>query len=184
MVERKAYFQIIHKYIPPASPTYPIYLIHCSLVANKAVTIAQKLHLSTKQQTFIEEAAMLHDIGIIQTNTPDLYCYGDLPYICHLTEGRKILEAEGLPLHAIVAETHVGVGLTKEQIAAQNLPLPPRDLKPTTLEEEIISFADLFYSKNPAKLWREKSVKKVRESIAKRGEEQLAILDNWIARFT
>jgi uncharacterized protein len=183
-VERPAYFRIIHKHIPPDSPTYPIYLIHCSLVTKKALTIAKRLRLSPKRLTFIEEAAMLHDIGIIHTNTPEIYCYGDLPYICHLTEGRKILEAEGLPKHALVAETHAGVGLTKEQIEAQKLPLPLRDMKPTTLEEEIISFADLFYSKNPQKLWREKSIRKVREGIAKRGKDQLAILDNWIKRFT
>lgn len=183
-MERLDYFRIIHKYIPPDSPTYPIYLIHCQLVANKALTIAKRLRLSTKKQSFIEEAAMLHDIGIIRTNTPDIFCYGDLPYICHLSEGRAILEAEGLSRHALVAETHVGVGLTKEQIQAQGLPLPQRDMKPTTIEEEIISFADLFYSKNSEKLWREKSLKKVRENIAKRGNDQLAILDDWIKRFT
>ncbi|MCE7984936.1 MAG: HD domain-containing protein [Caldilinea sp. CFX5] len=183
-MERPDYFRIIHKYIPPDSPTYPIYLIHCQLVANKALTIAKNLRLSEKKQTFIEEAAMLHDIGIIRTNTPDIFCYGDLPYLCHLSEGRAILEAEGLPRHALVAETHVGVGLTKEQIQEQGLPLPHRDMKPTTIEEEIISFADLFYSKNSEKLWREKPLKKVRENIAKRGKDQLAILDDWIKRFT
>lgn len=182
-MERQEYFRIIHKYILPDSPTYPIYVIHCQLVANKALAIAKNLKLSAKRQTFIEEAAMLHDIGIIRTNTPDIYCYGDLPYICHLSEGRKILEEEGLPRHAIVAETHVGVGLTKAQIQEQGLPLPHRDMKPTTIEEEIISFADLFYSKNPEKLWREKSLKKVREGIAKRGKDHLAILDDWIKRF-
>jgi len=57
-------------------------------------------------------------------------------------------------------------------------------MKPTTIEEEIISYADLFYSKNSEKLWREKSLKKVRENIAKRGNDQLAILDDWIRRFT
>ena len=183
-MERLDYFRIIHKYIPPDSPTYPIYLIHCQLVAHKALTIAKRLRLSDKKLTFIEEAAMLHDIGIIRTNTPDIFCYGDLPYLCHLSEGRAILEAEGLPRHALVAETHVGVGLTKEQIQEQGLPLPPRDMKPTTIEEEIISFADLFYSKNREKLWREKPLKKVRENIAKRGKDQLAILDDWIKRFT
>jgi len=183
-MEQHGYFRIIHKYIPPDSPTYAIYLVHCSMVTNKALTIAKKLRLPEKSQSFIEEAAMLHDIGIIRTNTPDIYCYGDLPYLCHLSEGRKILEAEGLPRHALVAETHVGVGLTKEQIQVQNLPLPQRDMKPTTIEEEIISFADLFYSKNPEKLWREKSLKKVRENIAKLGAEQSAILEGWIKRFT
>ncbi len=182
-MDRQGYFQIIHKYIDPNSLVYPIYIVHCSLVTNKALTIAKRLHLSPESQTFIEEAAMLHDIGIVRTNTPDIYCYGDLPYLCHLTEGRKILEAEGLPRHALVAETHVGVGLSKEQILAQNLPLPPRDIKPTTIEEEIIGYADLFFSKNPEKLWRERTLKKVREGVVKRGKEQAATLEDWIKRF-
>jgi len=182
-MERQDYFRIIHKYIDPHSPVYPIYIVHCGLVANKALNIAKRLRLSLASQSFIEEAAMLHDIGIVRTNTPEIYCYGDLPYLCHLTEGRKILEAEGWPLHAIVAETHVGVGLSKEQILAQNLPLPYRDMKPTTIEEEIISFADLFFSKNPEKLWRERSIKKVRENVVKRGKEHTAILEDWLKRF-
>jgi len=182
-MERVDYFRIIHKYIAPDSLLYPIYLTHCQLVANKALTIARRLDLSEESQTFIEEAAMLHDIGIFRTHAPNIYCAGDLPYVCHVLEGRKILEAEGLPHHAMVAESHIGVGITEADIIEQNLPFPQRAISPETLEEQIISFADFFYSKNPEKLWREKTVEKVRKNVAKRGQEKLAILDEWIERF-
>jgi len=182
-MERVDYFSIIHKYIPPDSFTYPIYLIHCQLVANKALKIARHLQLSEESQTFIEAAAMLHDIGIIRTHAPNIYCVGDLPYVCHVLEGRKILEAEGLPHHAQVAESHIGVGISKADIIEQKLPFPERDIFPTTIEEKIISYADFFYSKNPEKLWEEKPLDKVRKSVAKRGQEKADILEKWINEF-
>ncbi|MCB0106328.1 MAG: HDIG domain-containing protein [Caldilineaceae bacterium] len=182
-MERVDYFRIIHKYIAPDSPLYPIYIIHCQLVANKALKIARKLKLSEASQRFIEEAAMLHDIGIFRTDAPGIFCYGELPYVCHVLEGRKILEAEGLPDHAQVAESHIGVGVTQADILEQNLPFPPRDIFPVTLEEQIISFADFFFSKNPEKLWQEKSLDKIRKSVAKRGKEKSAILERWIHKF-
>ena len=178
------YFHIIHKYIPPDSPTYPIYVTHCHMVAKQALDIAERLALSDESKRFIEEAAMLHDIGIIRTDTPSLYCTGDLPYVCHVVEGRKILEAEGLPRHARVAERHIGAGLTKEDIARQELPLPAKDIAPESIEEEIISFADFFYSKSAGKLWRAKPLEKIRDNVAKHGERGLATLDDWIERFT
>ena len=55
---------------------------------------------------------MLHDIGIFLTHAPQIGCHGDKPYICHGYLGRELLEKEGFPRHAIVCETHVGVGLT------------------------------------------------------------------------
>lgn len=177
------YFNIIQKYIPPDSQTYPIYITHCHMVTQKSLEIAERLDLGKGSKRFIEEAAMLHDIGIIKTDTPDLYCTGDLPYLCHGPEGRTILEAEGFPHHARVAETHIGVGLRAEDIIAQDLPLPHRDMIPESVEEQIISYADLFYSKNPKKLWWPKSLKKVRKNVAKYGEHQSEILEDWIARF-
>lgn len=182
-MNRVDYFRIIHKYIPPDSPTYPIYIIHCQLVACKALTIAERLGLSDESKQFIEEAAMLHDIGIIATDTPNIFCTGTLPYVCHVIEGGKILAAEGLPHHARVAETHISVGLTADDILKEKLPLPPRDLMPETMEEKIISFADFFYSKDPENLWEEKPLKKIRSSMAKRGKDKLATLDRWIKKF-
>lgn len=182
-MERTDYYQLIHQHIAPDSQLYPIYMIHCHMVTRKALTIADKLGLAPERKQFIEEAAMLHDIGIVRTNTPSIHCYGELPYICHLVEGSAILQQAGLPRHARVAESHAGTGLTVAQIQAQKLPLPLRDLAPVTLEEEIISFADLFYSKDVNALWQEKSLAKIRASVAKYGAESLTKLETWVERF-
>ncbi|MBV7327573.1 phosphohydrolase [Chloroflexi bacterium TSY] len=177
------YFPLIHKYISPTSAVYPIYMTHCHLVANKALTIARKLGLSDESQRFIEEAAMLHDIGIIKVDSPGIYCYGELPYLCHLTEGSAILNREGLSRHARVAECHASTGIMREEILENALPLPPRDLVPETVEEEIISFADFFYSKNIKRLWHEKQLDKIRANVSKYGPAKEAKLEEWIERF-
>jgi uncharacterized protein len=179
------YFHIIQKYIDPTSPLYRIYLIHVSMVAAKALKTARKLQLSTEQQQFIEEAAMLHDIGITRVQFEPIGCHGELPYICHGPEGRRILEAEGLPRHAQVAEHHTGVGITKEEIIKYELPIPQRDMLAETLEEEIISWADLYYGKNPANLWQERSPARIRQQLSQLVDAQTKIerFEAWIARF-
>jgi uncharacterized protein len=177
------YFDIIHKYIWPDSFTYRVYLPHVILVTAKALRIARKMGLSEEQQIFIEEAAMLHDIGIIKVKRYSLTADSDLPYICHAPAGREILEHEGLPKHARVAETHIGVGITKEEIIVQQYPLPHRDLIPESLEEKIISWADLFYSKNPKKLWQETPLDEIERKVALYGKRHVLIFHEWLALF-
>jgi uncharacterized protein len=139
--------------------------------------------LSEARLRFIEEAAMLHDIGIVRVDAPQLGCTGTLPYLAHLVEGRRILEAEGLPAHALVAERHVSVGILREEVLAQGLPLPPRDFVPQTLEERLISWADIFFSKLPGELWREKSLAEARLRVGRYGERQQRTFDAWRAEF-
>ena len=176
--------RIIHKYIPPYTMLYHIYMIHVTLVTAKALKIARKLKLSKQQQRFIEEACMLHDIGIIKVNSRKIGCHGELPYIQHIVEGRKILDAEGLPEHAKICENHIGVGgLTKEEIIAKKLLLPQRDMLCETIEEKIISYADLFYSKNPNHLFQEKDLRQVKAKAKKLGKRQEKLLEKWLKQF-
>lgn len=177
------YFAIIHKHIPPDSACYAVYLPHVTLVTGKALTIARRLGLSRPELQFIEEAGMLHDIGIIKVNFPEAGCAGALPYLMHGPAGREILETEGLPRHAIVCESHIGVGITKAQIIAGNLPLPQRDMLPASIEEEIISYADLFYSKDLKRLWEEKTVEQARAGVAQFGEWYDKRFDEWHKKF-
>jgi uncharacterized protein len=167
------YFSIIQKYISPDSKLFRFYVVHVTLVTKKALSIAGDLELSEAQRQFIEEAAMLHDIGISQVKNETLGCTGELPYICHGIEGRRLLEEGGLPQHALVCERHTGVGVTKEEIVARKLPLPHRDMLPISLEEKIICYADLFYSKSPAKLWQEKTLEQVEKDVVAYGKENI-----------
>ena len=70
-----------------------------------------------------------------------------------------------------MCERHVGVGITKENIERNNLPLPKRDMRPRTIEEQIICLADKFYSKKD--LTSKKSIEEIKEEAAKHGPENL-----------
>jgi uncharacterized protein len=162
---------------------FDIVVEHSRHVADLALEVADRLTLPENDRAFIEEAAMLHDIGVCQVNAPDLGLYGSKPYIMHGVVGREILEAEGYPLHALVCERHTGVGLTCEEISRQGLPLPHREMCPVSLCEQIICFADLFYSKNPGRLGERKSVARVRKKMLHFGEDKVQILDTWLKKF-
>lgn len=174
---------LLEKYYPPGSTSHRILLQHSEQVAQKAIIVASKLTNTTVDVEFVREAALLHDIGILFTAVPLLGCKGKLPYLCHGIKGRELLEAAGLPRHALVCERHIGVGLSAEEIVSQKLPLPVRDMLPLSIEERIITYADLFFSKNPAKLGLERNVDKVRKSLARHGEDKVAVFDEWHALF-
>ncbi|HIJ87890.1 MAG TPA: HD domain-containing protein [Desulfuromonadales bacterium] len=156
---------------------------HSRHVADLALAIAHHMALPEETLLFIEEAALLHDIGVCRVYAPDLGLYGSHQYITHGVHGREILDREGLPLHALVCERHTGVGLTVEDIVRQGLPLPRRDMCPESISEQIICCADLFYSKKPGRLSERKTVEKVRKNLLPFGEEKVAIFDAWIIRF-
>jgi len=163
--------------------TLSIILEHSRLVAAKALQVADALNCTEIDRRFIVEAALLHDIGVCRTASHHLGCHGIEPYIRHGIIGREILEAEGLPRHALVCERHIGVGLTVEDIRIQSLPLPERDMTPLSLEERIVSFADLFYSKNPKAVHIERTPDQVRKSLTQFGEHKTAIFDGWLREF-
>ena len=163
--------------------SFEIVLEHSRCVAALALEIAERQLLTEPERLFIAEAALLHDIGVCRVDAPGLGLHGEYPYIMHGVLGRAILEREGYPLHALVCERHTGVGLTCEDIVRQRLPLPHRDMYPQSLSEQIICFADLFYSKKPGRLGERKSVAQVRKKLLPFGEEKVAVFDGWLERF-
>ena len=171
--------ELLKKYYAPESPAFLLLVRHSRMVAAKAVSIAGRVSHLTPDLQFVEEAAMLHDIGILFTNEPAIGCFGEKAYLCHGYLGRAILENEGLPKHALVCERHVGVGITLKDIEENNLPLPMRDMMPVSIEEQIICFADKFYSKDADFLEKEKPIETVRKGIARFGEKKLKQFDEW-----
>lgn len=163
--------------------TLSIVLEHSRLVAAKALRVADALGRPEIDRQFIEEAALLHDIGICRTASPGIGCHGDEPYIRHGIIGREILESEGLHRHALVCERHIGVGLTVNDIIAQNLPIPKRDMVPLSIEERIISFADLFYTKKRGAVHVQKTPDGVRENLVRFGKNKVVLFNSWLAEF-
>jgi uncharacterized protein len=174
---------ILKKYYNPESRAFYIIMQHSSRVAEKALEIAERVKHLNPDFSFIHEAAMLHDIGMFLTRAPQIGCYGNCPYICHGYLGREVLDKEELPEHALVCERHVGVGITVGDIKDKTLPLPIRDMVPITIEEQIICFADKFFSKVSGSLIEERPLKSARKIIAGYGNEKLEKFDEWVERF-
>ena len=175
------YQHIIDKYYNEDADLRRILVVHSQSVARRALRIADKhpeLHLD---RPFIEEAAMLHDIGIIRCDAPGILCHGTEPYIRHGLLGAEMLRAEGYERHARVCERHTGAGLPLDEIIAQGLPLPHRDLQPETLEEQVICYADKFYSKT--RLDREKTIAEAARSLAKFGDASVQRFMRWTEMF-
>lgn len=173
--------ELIEKHYSEQPQAKKILLAHSLQVARLAVTVATRIKSTeTVDITFIEQAALLHDIGMCHTATPQLCCFGQHPYISHGILGATLLRKEGFPRHALVCERHIGVGLSVEDIREQNLPLPLRDMRPQTLEEEIVAYADLFFSKSkPGK----RTAEDVRASLGRHAGYKVAIFDEWHERF-
>ncbi|WEV65950.1 HD domain-containing protein [Bifidobacterium sp. ESL0764] len=98
--------------------------------------------------------AMLHDIGTYLVLKHDGSDGGKLQfdgpnYILHGLRGYDWLTSQGVDESiAQFARNHTGVGLTREQVVAQGLPLPPADYVPMNLEQEVVMVADKYNSKS------------------------------------
>ncbi|ACH39403.1 metal-dependent phosphohydrolase, HDc domain-containing [Citrifermentans bemidjiense Bem] len=174
---------LLEKYYEDNDAALEIVYRHSRNVADKALAIAVTAGLPQAELDFIEEAALLHDIGVSRIYAPKLNCFGKAPYVWHGVIGREILDAEGLPRHAMVCERHIGVGLTAADIVAQNLRLPVREMSPVTTSERIVALADLFFSKKGGELDLEKSTQQVRCDLLRFGAEKVQIFENWLNDF-
>lgn len=174
-------FDLINKYYRDNQKAKKILLAHSIRVARLAVNVATHVQQTEPVDIeFVEQAALLHDIGMLYTNAPKLSCFGDKPYLCHGIIGAELLREEGLPRHALVCERHIGVGLTMQDIRSQDLPLPLRDMSPQDLEEKMIAYADLFYSKT---IPGQRTAEKVRSSLARFDRRKVVIFDQWHKQF-
>lgn len=163
--------EVLARHIDPASPLFETVLAHSGAVARKALRCLHERGIRADEQ-LVYEGAMLHDIGVVMTDAPSIHCHGTLPYIAHGVAGREILEAEGLPRHALICERHTGSGLTVDDIDRQHLPLPRRDMTPQSLEERVICYADKFFSKS-GELEKEKPLDRVIDQMKAHGPESL-----------
>lgn len=162
---------IIRQFYIPGSRLYELLMTHSDCVARKAMQSLRHAGIQADCD-FVFEAAMMHDIGIIRTHAPAIWCQGERPYICHGIEGRGMLEVLGLPRHALVCERHTGAGLTVDDIVRQDLPLPRRDMTPQSTEEMVICYADKFFSKSRTPRL-EIPLEHVISSMARHGQDTL-----------
>lgn len=173
---------IIDKYYPLENELKEIFMVHARKVTELSLEMAHRHPELNLDLAFIEEAAMLHDLGIFLTDAPRIHCYGKAPYLSHGYLGAELLRGLGYERHARVCERHTGTGLLKEQIEANGWELPLKDFLPETLEEQLICFADKFYSKTKF-LHESRTLEQVVESMRKISDASAEKVRRWASVF-
>ncbi|MCB9359287.1 HD domain-containing protein [Candidatus Woesearchaeota archaeon] len=172
-------YTLLDKYLKKGSPMYNIIVPHSEHVAEKALLIADRIPELKPDKKFLKEICLLHDIGICKVKSDIFHATGKHKYVEHGFLGAEILREEGYPKHAQAVERHIGVGITEEQIRREKLPIPVRDMVPETIEEEILAFADNFFSKTDGLL----PLDVIKSKLARFGEEKPDKFNEWCKRF-
>ena len=176
------YLSIINKYYPEDDELRGLLIKHSRQVADRCLLLCDRHPELRMDREFLEESAMLHDIGIRWCHAPSIFCQGSEPYICHGLIGADLLRREGWERHALVCERHTGTGLTSEQIQRQRLPLPlDRNYEPESLEEQLVCYADKFFSKSHPD--RVLTVADTAQSLEKFGAEGVKKFLSWAKMF-
>src|SRR6185312_2877563 len=94
-----------------------------------------------EDRDLVRAGALLHDIGVHRLAPGEAY-------LRHGLLGHELLSSLGLPEPlARICSHHTGVGITRDDVLAQHLPLPPGDYEAETPEEALVMYADKFHSK-------------------------------------
>lgn len=176
---------ILAKFYDRDSKAFEILVDHGQQVAHKALRAAGKVAHLQPDLEFLNNAAMLHDIGILHTDSPGFDCHGKYPYICHGFLGRELMDGIGLPEYGLICERHIGVGISRDDIRNFRLPLPERDMLPVSIEEQIICYADKFFSKNGSgqRKNREKSIEQILQNLQPYGQKKVEQFQTWVNMF-
>jgi uncharacterized protein len=136
----------LHEKHAPSPEALDLVYTHCRIVCD----LTERLHATSGSAADIALAragGLLHDIGVYRLYDKDGR-RDHAPYVRHGVLGHELLLEEGLPERICrFASHHTGVGLTRDDIARQALPLPPGDYVAETDEERLVMYADKFHSK-------------------------------------
>lgn len=198
------YLALLYRYYPEDNALRRMLLHHSRQVCTRALQIVDRHPELGANRALVEAGAMLHDIGIFRTDAPGIHCHGTAHYLLHGIIGAQLLREEAELLRqkaehegstsslqeedtsfyealARICERHTGTGLTRQVIAQRGLPMPNQDLLPETIEEQIICYADKFYSKSH--LERERSIAQTIASLEKFGDAGVEKIRCWTELF-
>jgi len=95
----------------------------------------------------VRAGCLLHDVGVYRLYD-DAGRLDHAGYIRHGVLGHELLAEAGYPQEICrFASRHTGVGITRDDVIRQELPLPPADYVAETPEEVLVMYADNFHTK-------------------------------------
>lgn len=161
----------LHKKYAPSAAAFKLVFTHCQIIWELAEQLIEKSNLSVNSE-LVKVGCLLHDIGVYRLYLPN----GEIDhknYIKHGTLGYELLTEEGFSEEICrVASCHTGVGLSKQEIEEDGIPIPAADYYAETPEEKLVMYADKFHSKTtPPKFLTPKAYE---NKLAEFGEVKVA----------
>ncbi|GHH95067.1 HD domain-containing protein [Streptomyces capillispiralis] len=137
----------LHEKYAPTAEALALVHTHCEIVWSVAEQLVSASRLDVDAE-LVRAGCLLHDIGVYRLYGADgRLDHGN--YVRHGLLGHEILEREGFPqpLRRFCSH-HTGVGITRQDVLTQGLPLPPADYLAVTDEERLVMYADKFHTKS------------------------------------
>ena len=136
----------LHERYAPSAEAFEVVYTHCVIVCEIAERIMETAGFDV-DVGLVRAGCLLHDIGVYR-----LYdMSGQLDhkgYVRHGVLGHDLLSEEGYQEEICrFCSCHTGMGLTRDDIERQALPLPTGDYVAETGEERLVMYADKFHSK-------------------------------------
>ncbi|MFB6708089.1 HD domain-containing protein [Streptomyces sp. NPDC056333] len=136
----------LHEKYAPSAEAFDLVFTHCEIVwsiAERLIAVSDR----GVDADLVRAGCLLHDIGVYRLYDRD-GVLDQQNYVRHGVLGHEILVDDGLPEElGRFCSCHTGVGLTKQDVERQRLPLPPADYLAATVEEQLVMYADKFHSK-------------------------------------
>jgi uncharacterized protein len=130
----------LHAQYAPTREAFELVHGHCRIVCELAEQVIARNNLAVDVD-LVRAGALLHDLGVYRLDGSD--------YIRHGVLGYELLQELGFPdVLCRFCSHHTGVGVSREDVVQQKLPIPPGDYLAETPEEELVMYADKFHSKS------------------------------------
>jgi uncharacterized protein len=136
----------LHEEQAPTREAFDLVYTHCRIVCDVAEQLLARQHRAL-DPALVRAGSLLHDIGVYRLFGPS----GELDhanYVRHGVLGHELLRDLGFPETLCrFCSCHTGVGLTRDDVLGQALPLPLADYLAESGEEELVMYADKFHRK-------------------------------------
>ena len=170
----------LHEKHAPSRAAFDLVYPHCVIVCGIAEQLLARSDLGLDAD-LVRAGSLLHDIGVYRlydASGEQLMAH----YLRHGLLGHELLAEEGLP-EAICrfASRHTGMGLSREDVRRQGLPLPAGDYLAESGEEQLVMYADKFHSKTDPPAFVTAAAYAV--SISRFGEDKAATFAAMRERF-
>ncbi|MGH3377313.1 MAG: HD domain-containing protein [Actinoallomurus sp.] len=133
----------LHEKYAPTREAFDLVYTHCAIVCGIAEQLLGRTDLDAD---LVRAGCLLHDIGVYR-----LYDGGRLDharYLRHGILGHALLRSEGFAeVLCRFCSCHTGMGISRDDVREQGLPLPVADYLAESGEERLVMYADKFHSK-------------------------------------